>query len=125
MSYWSFRGMVGAGMLMVAISAYGVYLIVREKELAALKFLRWLPLAIGLPYLANTTGWLFTEIGRQPWIVFGLLRTEQGVSPNVPVGTLIFSLIAFTLIYAVLIAVDVFLLAKFARPQDGAAAAEA
>jgi cytochrome d ubiquinol oxidase subunit I len=125
MSYWSFRGMVGAGVVMVVIAAYGVYLIVREKELTPSRYLRWLPIAIGLPYLANTTGWLFTEIGRQPWIVFGLLRTEEGVSPSVPVGTLVFSLIAFTLIYAVLIAVDVFLLARYARPQDASAVAEA
>lgn len=117
-SYWSFRGMIGAGLLMVAITAYGIYLIVRQKELLPSRFMRWLPLAILLPYLANTTGWLFTEIGRQPWIVFGLLLTDEGVSTNVPVGTLIFSLIAFTLIYAALIAADVFLLARYARPGN-------
>ncbi len=125
MSYWSFRGMVGAGVLMVGLVAYGVYLIVRDKVRKPAWFLRWLPLAIGLPYLANSTGWLFTEIGRQPWIVFGLLRTEEGISPNVPVGTLIFSLVAFTLIYAVLIAVDVFLLARYARPEVPSIASEA
>ena len=125
MSYWSFRGMVGAGVLMVGLAAYGVYLIVRDKMRKPSWFLRWLPLAIGLPYLANSTGWLFTEIGRQPWIVFGLLRTEEGISPNVPVGTLIFSLVAFTLIYAVLIAVDVFLLARYARPEAPSIASEA
>jgi cytochrome d ubiquinol oxidase subunit I len=117
--------MIGAGLLMVAISAYGAYLIVREKELQPSRFLRWLPLAIFLPYLANTTGWLFTEIGRQPWIVFGLLLTEEGVSTNVPAGTLVFSMIAFTLIYAVLIAVDIFLLARYARPTDDADPVEA
>jgi cytochrome d ubiquinol oxidase subunit I len=124
-SYWSFRGMIGAGLLMVAIAAYGIYLLFREKELEPSRFLRWLPLAIGLPYLANTTGWLFTEIGRQPWIVFGLLLTDEGVSPNVPVGTLIFSLVAFTLIYAVLIAVDLFLLARYARPSNDPVQVEA
>jgi cytochrome d ubiquinol oxidase subunit I len=125
MSYWSFRGMIGAGILMVGLAAYGVYLIVRDKMRKPSWFLRWLPLAIGLPYLANSTGWLFTEIGRQPWIVFGLLRTEEGISPNVPVGTMIFSLVAFTLIYAVLIVVDVYLLARYARPEDDSSVAEA
>jgi cytochrome d ubiquinol oxidase subunit I len=125
MSYWSFRGMVGAGVLMVGLAAYGMYLIVRDKVRKPSWFLKWLPLAIGLPYLANSTGWLFTEIGRQPWIVFGLLRTEEGISPNVPVGTLIFSLVAFTLIYAVLIAVDVFLLARYARPEAPSTTSEA
>jgi cytochrome d ubiquinol oxidase subunit I len=125
MSYWSFRGMVGAGVLMVGLAAYGMYLIVRDKVRKPSWFLKWLPLAIGLPYLANSTGWLFTEIGRQPWIVFGLLRTDEGISPNVPVGTLIFSLVAFTLIYAVLIAVDVFLLARYARPEAPSTTSEA
>ena len=68
--------------------------------------------------MATTTGWLMTELGRQPWIVFGLLRIEDAVSPNVTVGMLLFSLIAFTLIYAALMAVDIFLLRFFARQPE-------
>lgn len=116
--YWSFRAMVGAGMLMLLVAAYALFQIMRKKPVAHFRFLGLFPYAIGLPYLANTTGWLMTELGRQPWVVFGLMKTEQGVSPMVGQGTVILSLVIFTLLYAVLIGVDVFLLAKFARaPQ--------
>ncbi|MFQ5577869.1 MAG: cytochrome ubiquinol oxidase subunit I, partial [Anaerolineae bacterium] len=59
--------------------------------------------------------WLFAEIARQPWIVFGLQRTEEALSPNVTVGMLLFSLIAFTLMYGALMVADGYLLLKFAR----------
>ena len=82
-------------------------------------YMRWLPLAIALPYLANTTGWLMTEWGRQPWIVFGLMQTSEAVSPNVPGGAVLASLLGFTLVYGVLMAADIYLLAKNARGDDG------
>jgi cytochrome d ubiquinol oxidase subunit I len=68
-----------------------------------------------LPYLSNTSGWLLTEVGRQPWIVFGLMKTQDAVSPGVSTGTVAASLAAFALVYATLIGVDVYLLNKFAR----------
>jgi cytochrome d ubiquinol oxidase subunit I len=70
-------------------------------------------LAIVLPYLANSTGWLLTEFGRQPWIVFGEMRIEEAISPNVGTGALWISLIGFTLIYGVLMVADLWLLWKF------------
>ena len=70
--------------------------------------------ALALPYIANSTGWLFTELGRQPWIVFGLQKTAAGVSPAVSVGELLVTLVGFTLIYGVLMAADVYLLKKYA-----------
>jgi cytochrome d ubiquinol oxidase subunit I len=114
-SYWSFRIMIGAGFLMLALAGYALYLVLRDRVSSAKRFLGWLPYAIALPYIANTSGWIFTEVARQPWIVFGLQRTKDAVSPNVAPGMLIFSLIAFTLIYALLMGVAVFLLAKYAR----------
>ena len=60
-----------------------------------------------LPFLANSAGWLFTETARQPWLVFGLLRTRDGVSEGVGTGTVLTSLIGFTLLYAALGAVAV------------------
>ncbi len=131
-TYWSFRAMVGAGFLMLFLALYGLYRLYRGDYAERRWFLRLLPWAILLPYLANTSGWLLTELGRQPWIVFGLQRIEEAVSPNVTGGMLLFSLVAFTLVYAVLIGVDVFLLNRFARqPQlaflegEGGAAPEA
>ena len=119
-SYWTFRIMVGAGFLMLALAAYALFLVLRDRLTSGSRFLRWLPLAISLPYLANATGWIFTEVARQPWIVFGLQRTADAVSPSVSVGELILSLIAFTLIYALLMGAAVFLLSKYARkgPSD-------
>lgn len=114
-SYWSFRGMVTFGMAMGLIALLAVFWIWRKTLDKQKRFLRLFPLAIPLPYLANTGGWLMTETGRQPWIVFGLMKTQDGLSPTVGAGTILFSLLAFMLVYAVLMAVDIYLLAKFAR----------
>jgi cytochrome d ubiquinol oxidase subunit I len=117
-SYWTFRAMVGAGALMLIIALYSLYMVMRGRMNLDSRLFRWLPFALFLPYLANSTGWLFTEIARQPWIVFGLQRTEDAISPTVSAGMLWASLIAFTLLYGILMAVDVYLLAKFARPGE-------
>ena len=71
--------------------------------------------AIALPYIANTSGWILTEMGRQPFIVYGLLKTEDAMSPGLTTGMILFSLIGFALIYAALMGADVYLLAKFAK----------
>ncbi len=78
-------------------------------------FLRLLPLAIILPYLANTGGWLLTELGRQPWIVYGVKKTADAVSPTLTPGMVLFSLLAFILVYAALMVADIYLLAKYSR----------
>ena len=114
-NYFSFRIMVGAGFLMAAIALIGIYLARTNRFEQQTIFLKILLPAIALPYIANSTGWILTELGRQPWIVFGLQKTEEAVSPAVSVGELLFSLIAFALIYGILMVVDVYLLAKFAR----------
>ncbi len=114
-TYWAFRVMVGAGMLMGVLALAALYLLMRNRLQHAPRFLGLLPLAIALPYLANTAGWLMTELGRQPWIVQGLQKTEDAISPNVAAGSVLFSLLAFTLLYGVLMAADVFLLTKYAR----------
>ncbi len=129
-SYWTFRIMVGAGIAMALLGLYGLYLVARNKVEQSSLYLRLLIWAIALPYLANTTGWLFTEIGRQPWIVFGLQLTAEGVSLNVGAGMVLTSLIGFTLIYAALMAAGIYLLLKFAKagvsgPGQAAEPAEA
>ncbi len=113
--YWAFRAMVGAGVAMVALGAWALYRVLRDRISAPGWLLRLLPLAIALPYIANTAGWILTEMGRQPWIVFGVLKTEDAVSPNVAGGMVLASLIGFTLLYGVLMAADVYLLAKYAK----------
>jgi cytochrome d ubiquinol oxidase subunit I len=113
-TYWSFRAMVGAGALMVALAVWGLVLALRKRFTPGF-FLRWAPLAIALPYLANTAGWLLTELGRQPWIVVGLMKTAAGVSVAVSGAEAAISLLAFTLVYAALIVANIYLLAKYAR----------
>ncbi len=119
-TYWSFRAMVGAGFLMLALAAWALVLVVR-RQLGRSRFMRWIPLAILLPYLANATGWWLTEMGRQPWIVFGLMQTADGLSLAVSGGEVLLSLIAFTLIYALLIVADIYLLARYARADTAEA----
>jgi cytochrome d ubiquinol oxidase subunit I len=114
-NYWTFRIMVGLGFLMLAIAAYVLFQIMRKKLLAQPKLIALLPFAIALPYLSNTAGWILTEVGRQPWVVFGLLKTQDAVSPVLTPGLIWISLIGFTLVYGALMVVDVYLLRKFAQ----------
>ena len=114
-NYWSFRIMVGAGFLMLLLAVIGVYLIVKGRLEHTPWFLRILLPALLLPYVANTTGWLLTEIGRQPWIVFGELKTADAASLAVTGNMVLFSLVLFVALYGVLMLVDIYLLVKFAR----------
>jgi cytochrome d ubiquinol oxidase subunit I len=114
-TYWTFRAMVGAGMLMLALAAWALVAVLRGRFEAAPRLLALLVPALALPYAANSSGWIFTEIGRTPWIVFGLMRLEAGVSLAVGPGAVLTTLVGFTLLYAALMAADVYLLAKFAR----------
>jgi len=113
-NYWSFRVMVGSGFLIFFLTSLGLYLVMKKKVLS-FRLIKYFPFAIALPYLANTSGWILTEVGRQPWVVYGYLRTSDAISPNVTVGMLWLSVIGFTVIYGALMAVDVYLLSKYAK----------
>ena len=115
--YWSFRAMVGSGVAMILLALFGLYLTLRGRLERHRWYLAILLPAIALPYLANATGWIMTEIGRQPWIVFGLLQTAKGVSP-VPAVQVLISVVVFTLLYGALAAADVFLLVKYGRGSE-------
>jgi cytochrome d ubiquinol oxidase subunit I len=127
LDFWMFRIMVGLGFLMVALTCMAMYIVMKKYPEKLTRWLKWAPLLIILPYLANTSGWILTETARQPWIVHGLLKTVDAVSPNLTTGMVLVSLLGFTLIYAALMAVDVYLLQKFARaglsPEQETAAA--
>jgi cytochrome bd ubiquinol oxidase subunit I len=118
-SYWSFRIMVGLGFLMLALTAYALFLVMGEQLDSPPRLLFIFPWLILLPYLANTAGWILTEVGRMPWVVFGLIRVEEAISPIVTTGMLWTSLVGFTLLYGVLMVADVYLLRKFARSGAG------
>ncbi|MDY0275167.1 MAG: cytochrome ubiquinol oxidase subunit I [Desulfomicrobium sp.] len=112
MTFLSFRAMVGIGTLLpiLAIWAY-----LRRNQLTNTPWLlKTMLMAIPLPYLAIEAGWIVAEVGRQPWIVYGLMRTADAVSPIVT-SEVAFSLVALTVLYALLGAVDIYLLYKFAK----------
>jgi len=113
--YWTFRVMVGLGFLMIGLALYALFLMMGDMlptRPLALKILQW---ALLLPYLANTAGWLLTEVGRFPWVVYGLVALEDGVSTTVSAGMVAVSLIGYVLIYGVLMAATVYLLMKYAK----------
>jgi cytochrome d ubiquinol oxidase subunit I len=114
--YWSFRAMVGLGMWFILLTGWGLVNWWRRRLETSRLWLKLAVITLFLPYAANTAGWLVTEWGRQPWIVYGLLRVEQGVSPNVGPLSIWTSMLGFTLIYAVLLAVGVFLMHRHGRP---------
>jgi cytochrome d ubiquinol oxidase subunit I len=108
--FQAYHLMVGIGFALLAIAALTVIQL-RRQRLAASRALLWvLVFAVLGPQVANQAGWLAAEVGRQPWIVQGLMRTADGVSPLLTPAQVIFSLTMFTLIYGLLFAVFVFLL---------------
>ena len=125
LTYWTFRIMTGIGFLVILISGLGMFLLWKGRLERSKRFLKLAPFAIALPMLANATGWIFTEMGRQPWVVNGLLKTSDAVSPTVSAWEVGLTLAGFTALYGVLAAVDGWLMFRFARgvPQDAPALA--
>jgi cytochrome d ubiquinol oxidase subunit I len=121
--YWSMRVMAYAGVLMFLIAAVGGWLYRRRKLEQSRWFLRIAIGAIALPYIAATAGWILTEMGRQPWIVQGLLLTSKANSPSVGTTWLAISLTVFVLLYVALLGVDFWLMRRYARRELGEAAA--
>jgi cytochrome d ubiquinol oxidase subunit I len=139
-AYWGFRWMIGFGMTSFAVGLAGLWLTRRRLWLApehrtdddepphlmltkrrrlgpALSKWYWRIglLTMGFPLIANSWGWIFTETGRQPWAVYGLLKTEDAVSPSVSTGEVFTSLIVFTALYAILAVIEIKLMVKYAK----------
>ncbi|MBT2413459.1 cytochrome ubiquinol oxidase subunit I [Streptomyces sp. ISL-12] len=138
-AYWGFRWMIGFGMASFTLGLAGLWL-TRKKfllpaawrtgddEVPHLVLLRkplgnrltrlyWLLSlwTMGFPLIANSWGWIFTEMGRQPWVVYGLFQTRDAVSPGVSTTEVVISMTAFTLLYAVLAVIEVRLMAKYVK----------
>jgi cytochrome d ubiquinol oxidase subunit I len=114
-TYWSMRIMAYAGTLVFLILALGAFLYWRGR-LASTRWFLWLGVAaIPLPYFAALAGWVLSEVGRQPWIVWGLLKTADANSPSVSTATIATSLGVFIVLYAALLIVDVVLMRRYAR----------
>ncbi|MGG0382537.1 cytochrome ubiquinol oxidase subunit I [Priestia filamentosa] len=110
--FWSFRVMAVLGGAIVGLAILGAYLYARKKLVQSKWYLRLMVIAISFPFIGNSAGWIMTEIGRQPWVVFGYMQTEDAVSANVTAGQVLFSLIAFSTFYIVLFAVMVTLFVR-------------
>ncbi len=107
LAYWSFRLMIGFGAITTLIAALFLFLMRKGRALPQKKwFLRTCIALPFLPILANSFGWIFTESARQPWVVFGLFKTSQGVSAVVSAGSVAFTMIAFTLLYGILAVIE-------------------
>ncbi|WP_326689294.1 MULTISPECIES: cytochrome ubiquinol oxidase subunit I [unclassified Streptomyces] len=142
-AYWSFRWMIGFGMASFTLGFAGLYLtrrrlwlserlrtrtadenavprlaLTKDRELGGRLgtwYWRLSALTLLFPLIANSWGWIFTETGRQPWVVYGVLPTASAVSPSVSQGEVLTSLIVFTTLYAILAVVEVKLLVKYVK----------
>uniref|UniRef100_A0AAU2V5J4 Cytochrome ubiquinol oxidase subunit I n=1 Tax=Streptomyces sp. NBC_00003 TaxID=2903608 RepID=A0AAU2V5J4_9ACTN len=139
-TFWGFRWMIGFGMTSFVIGLVGLWLTRKKFMLApamrtgedevpnlvlfkstalGTRLTKWYWFfavwTLGFPLIANSWGWIFTEMGRQPWVVYGVLRTKDAVSPSVSQGEVLTSMIVFTLLYAVLAVVEVKLLVKYVK----------
>ncbi|MFB6397158.1 cytochrome ubiquinol oxidase subunit I [Polymorphospora lycopeni] len=114
-TYWSFRLMIGFGLAAAAIAAWTLWAHRRGRTPTSKWLLRAGLVMPVLPLAANCFGWIFTEMGRQPWIVFGEMLTRDGVSRSVSLAEVLTSFAAFTLVYATLAVVEVRLLVRYAR----------
>jgi cytochrome d ubiquinol oxidase subunit I len=108
--FQSYHFMVAIGFALIFISLLSVFLIRRKTLFVKKWWLKILVISVLLPQIANQLGWFTAEVGRQPWIVYGLLRTSDGLSKSVASGQIVFSLILFTLIYILLFVLFIFLL---------------
>jgi len=117
LEYWNFRIMAGLGAVIIAIAVWGMWLLWRKRLDSSKWFRRVAIYAIPLPFIANTTGWIFTETGRQPWIVYGVLRTSQGVTHNLSSWDVGITFVGFIALYAVLGAVDLAMMLHYSRKE--------
>ena len=117
-TYWGFRLMIGCGMATAAVALIGLWILRRVRR-TGWQPPRWMwtvmVFSMAGPFLANSFGWIFTEMGRQPWSVFGLLKTADSVSPSVSATEMLISFVVLTSLYAVLAVVDVGLMARYAK----------
>lgn len=123
--FFAFRVMVGVGLLMLAMAWWGAWLAWRRRLHTCLPFLRLAPWMIPSGFVAVLAGWTVTEVGRQPWTVYGLLRTADSVSPSLGAGDVALSLAGYVAVYTVVYAAAAYYLFRLARqgPQDVPSAA--
>jgi len=110
--YYSYHVMVGLGTIFIAVLILAAWLLWRKRLYEARWMLWLLMVCMPLPYIANTAGWMTAELGRQPWLIYGLMRTSAGASPRVSGGNTLFTLLGFMGMYAILSILFLFLVCR-------------
>jgi len=110
LTFTAFHLMVGLGMLFIALTGLGTLLLYKGRIFRVKWFLILLILSIPLPVIACQFGWITTEVGRQPWIVYGVLKTKDAISVNVSAGEVLTSLILFSLLYLIIMTFYIFVI---------------
>jgi cytochrome d ubiquinol oxidase subunit I len=123
--YWAMRVMAYLALIVTLVGVWGLWLNRRKKLATSRRFLWAAQWAVVLPFLMNTAGWLLTEVGRQPWIVQGIMLTKNGLSPSVSTTYLVISVTVFVLLYGTLGTVDLMLMLRYSRKELPAETAEA
>ena len=123
MVFWSFRVMVGLGLLMLALGVWGVWLAWRRRLFDHRLFLRFAVAMGPAGFVAVIAGWIVTEVGRQPWVVYGVLRTADAASP-VAAGSVLTSLITYIVVYAIVFTAGVIFILRLMAEGPVRAAAE-
>ena len=117
--------MILLGLLFILMGVWGVWLQARRRLASSRVYLKLVLFAVPLPYLANEAGWIAAEVGRQPWAVYRVLRTSEAVSAVVPAGNILFSIVLFSLIYALIGVAGLAVILRTIRGGPGEPAAEA
>lgn len=107
--YYSYHIMIGLGTMMIGVMALAAFSLWRGRLYRERPLLWLLMLMLPFPYIATTAGWITAEVGRQPWLIYGIMRTPEGVSPHVSAGNALFTLIGFMGIYTILAILFLFL----------------
>ena len=100
--FWSFRIMVGLGLVFIAVAIAGAFQAWRGRLEQSPRLLRAISWMIPLPFVAVLAGWIVTEVGRQPWIIQGIMRTSEGVTPSLNGGMVLTTLLGYMVIYGII-----------------------
>ena len=117
LTFWSFRLMIGMAGLMLLVCFLAILLMKNKKFVDARWLLKLSILLIPLPYISNSCGWIVAEVGRQPWIVYGLLKVQDAVSRSVASGWVLFSIIGFVLVYSAIAVLTIVLMVRTVKKE--------
>lgn len=113
--FWAFRLMVGCGLVMLGIVLWGLYLRYRGRLYASRPFLRSCMICTPIGFVAVLAGWFTTEVGRQPWLIQGVMRTSEGLSPSVPASNVVLSLALYAITYAIIFGAGTVFIVRIVR----------